>query len=120
MVESGSDQPLVLWLFGSAIIIIGGGFTFVTRRISQVRDEAREDVNAMRTEFEQRQADGRQDRLQIWAEIRANQREAAELHRELISKLSETVTRNELREDLRGTEARIAQLLKNNDHQQHH
>ena len=106
-------QPLVLWLMGAAITVICGAFGFTHVRIAQVREEMRESLDRMQADRDQKQADSKADRTAIWAEIRTNQREAAELHRQLLERLGDSVTRAELREDLKATETRIGAMLSN-------
>lgn len=81
-------------------------------RLSQLRQDNHRDLENLDKTLQSRLTEGREDRNQLWTEIRGIQHSTAEQHRIMLERLGNIPTRTESREDLARIEDKIEQMRK--------
>ena len=117
-----ADQELVLGLGGAFVTILAGAFGFTHKRIAQVRDEARQDLDDLQQQLTERLKEGQNDRTQMRAEMLGFHERASRQHEDILVRLGQVATRDEIKGDLGNLKAefqhlenRIAQALRTQD-----
>lgn len=105
------SRDFVFGILGLAMPIIGGGFWLVWRQISDTARNLREEMQGVREYTEERSREGRDDRAALWSELRNTERTAVTNYREVLDRISKVPTREELRDELRIFESRIARVV---------
>jgi hypothetical protein len=105
------DQPVLLWILGICFTVVSALFGFLYRFVKEVREEAAEQVEGLRKEMQARFDEGRNDRAEIWREVRSTQRELAAVTQAMTERLARVPTREEFRADLGAFEVRIERML---------
>ena len=94
------DQELVLGLAGGALTILGAAFGFTHVRIGQVREEARQDLEDLQEQLTERLKEGQSDRQQMRTEMQRFHQMAARQHEDILVRLGQVATRDEIKGDL--------------------
>lgn len=114
----GNGNSVVMGILSAAVTILSGLFWFTHLRISQVRNELKEDTNAMREEHEAHLTRQVRANEQIWIEMRSMQRESNDHRTRMQERIGQLPTRDEMKQDLAAMEKRLEMVLRNNA--QHH
>ena len=105
------DREVVLWLLGGAFTIVSGGWALLWKRIGEVDAEVEKRAGELVAMFNDRQAEGRVDRANLWNRMEALQTRMDERTAALTERLYQVPTREELRQDLAASERRIEQMI---------
>jgi hypothetical protein len=109
------DQSVLLWILGICFTVLSALTGFLYRFTKEVREEATEQVEGLRREMQQqmqaRFEEGRNDRAEIWREVRQTQRDVSAVTQAMTERLAKVPTREEFRADLGNFEARIERML---------
>jgi hypothetical protein len=117
-----ADQELVLGLAGGFLTIVTGALAFTHVRISQVREEGKRDLEDLQQQLTERLKDGQADRNSMRLELQAIGQMAARQHEDILNRLGQVATRDEIKGDLQQfksdfqhLENRITQALRHQD-----
>jgi len=104
-------RDYVFGILGLAMPIIGGGFWLCWKQITDLARTLREEMREVNIDLETRTKEGRDDREKIWSELRNMERSSVTNYREVLDRISKVPTREELRDELRIFESRIARVV---------
>ncbi len=109
------DQELVLGLGGGVLTILAGAFGFTHVRIAQVRAEARQDLEELQQQLTDRLKEGQIDRNNMRAEMQGFHQMAARQHEDILTRLGQVATREEIKGDIQHLENRITLALRHQE-----
>lgn len=105
------NHDVVFTVLGLAVTIITGAFGIIWKQMNDTAKTLREEMAEVREYMDERSKEGRDDRVAIWSELRNMERAAAGSYREVLDRIAKVPTRDELREELRVFEQRIARAV---------
>lgn len=110
-----ADQELVLGLAGGVLTIVTGALAFTHVRISQVREEGKRDLEDLQQQLTERLKEGQADRNNMRAEMQSFHLMAARQHEDILTRLGQVATRDEIKGDIQHLENRITQALRHQE-----
>lgn len=105
------NHDVVFAVLGLSVTILTGAFGVVWKHMADTARTLREEMAELRELMEDRSKEGRDDRTAIWTELRNMERAAVGNYREVLDRIAKVPTRDELREELRIFEQRVARIV---------
>lgn len=94
------DHDIVVGSLGVAVTILFGLLGFASKSLRETKADLNKRIDEMREEYgqaiEKRATEGRVDRDAIWSQLRAHQVDDERMHRELLDRLGQMATREDL------------------------
>lgn len=94
------DHDIVVGSLGVAVTILFGLLGFASKALRETKADLNKRIDEMREEYgqalEKRTAESRVDRDAIWTQLRSHQADDERMHREMLDRLSQMSTREDL------------------------